>query len=384
MWSYRSRVRATPRRRTVAALLAGAMALGVVTACDDGEPLAVGDAQLDGVLAEAMEAHSLRSMLVRVTIDGEPRYELAIGESMTGVPASSDMHLRIGAFGFTLMSTLLMVLVDNGEVTLEDPLSNWFPELPQADEVTLRDLAQMTSGYADYVYQPEILNGFGLDPYRQWTSDELIEIGLSVPLQFDPGTNWAYSHTNYVILGRVLEEVTGMPLDRALRRFVLLPMHTTTTTLPSTPAMPEPVLHSFSSERRFNLDIPDDLPFYEDRDVLEPFVDDGAWSGRCRDDRRLDHDHGGGRHRRAAVRGVVPRTDRAESRRIRPCRTGLRRLQREHGGDQLRAGHPQSRRLDDAGHGLRRTERYRWLHGRRRDRLGGRDDLPARGVERER
>jgi len=118
------------------------MALGVVTACDDGEPLTVGDAQLDAVLAEAMDAHALRSMLVRVTIDGEPRYELAIGESMTGVPASSDMHLRIGAFGFTLMSTLLMVLVDNGEVTLEDPLSNWFPELPQADEVTLRDLAR--------------------------------------------------------------------------------------------------------------------------------------------------------------------------------------------------------------------------------------------------
>ena len=252
------------------ALLAGVLALGIVTACDDGEPLTVGDTQLDAALAEAMESHVLRSMLVRVTVDGEPRYERALGESIAEVPASLDMHLRIGAFGFTLMSTLLMVLVDNGDVTLEDPLSNWFPTLPQADAVTLRDLAQMTSGYADYVYQPAVLEGFGLNPFREWTSDELIEIGLSVPLQFDPGTNWAYSHTNYVILGRVLEEVTGMPLDRALRRFVLLPMHTTTTTLPSTSAMPEPVLHSFSSERRFNLEIPDDLPFYEDATFWNP------------------------------------------------------------------------------------------------------------------
>ena len=213
MGSRRWSGRAAARRRMVAAPLACALALGLVTACDDGEPMAVADAQLDAVLAEAMEAHALRSMLVQVTVDGEPRYERAIGESMGGVPASLDMHVRIGAYGFTLMSTLLMVLVDDGEVTLEDTLSNWFPGLPQADEVTLRDLAQMTSGYADYVYQPELLEGFSLDPYRQWTPDELIEIAMSAPMHFDPGTNWAYSHTNYVILGRVLEEVTGMPLD---------------------------------------------------------------------------------------------------------------------------------------------------------------------------
>lgn len=70
----------------------------------------------------------------------------------------------------------------------------------------------MTSGYADYVYQPEMLHGTNLDPFRQWTPEELIRIGTSKPMMFEPRSNWGYSHTNYVILDRVLEKITGMPL----------------------------------------------------------------------------------------------------------------------------------------------------------------------------
>lgn len=84
---------------------------------------------------------------------------------MTGVPATPAMHFRNGAMAFTYMSTMLMELVDRKEVRLEDKLNNFLPELPDADRISLKNLANMTSGYADYVYQPEVLRGITLDPF---------------------------------------------------------------------------------------------------------------------------------------------------------------------------------------------------------------------------
>ena len=69
-------------------------------------------------------------------------------------------------------------------------------------------------------------------------------------MEFEPGTNWGYSHTNYVILGRVLEQIAGMPLADAIRKYVLEPMGLKQTGALTTPEIPQPVLHAFSSERR--------------------------------------------------------------------------------------------------------------------------------------
>lgn len=128
----------------------------------------------------------------------------------------------------------------------------------------------MTSGYADYVYQPELLQGMIQNPFRQWTAEELIRIGTEKPMMFEPGTNWGYSHTNYVILGRVLEKITGMRLARALRKFVFDPLSLKETQGFDTPQVPEPVLHSFSSERRSELGIHPGTPFYEESTFWNP------------------------------------------------------------------------------------------------------------------
>ena len=82
----------------------------------------------------------------------------------------------------------------------------------------------MTAGYPDFVQNPkldEILYG---DPFKLWTTEEQIDVGLSTPRVFAPGANWDYSHTDYVILGVALEKITGQPLDVALKEQVLDPM----------------------------------------------------------------------------------------------------------------------------------------------------------------
>jgi CubicO group peptidase (beta-lactamase class C family) len=165
---------------------------------------------------------------------------------------------------------MLMELVDQEKVSLDDKLDKFFPNLPGADRITLKNLANMTSGYADYVYQPEVLHGISLDPFRQWNPEELIRIGTSKPMMFEPGRNWGYSHTNYVILGRVLEKITRMPLAKAMQKYIFDPMDLKQTRSFDTPQIPEPVLHTFSSERRADLGAPPGSGFYEESTFWNP------------------------------------------------------------------------------------------------------------------
>ena len=227
-------------------------------------------AAIQRIVRNSMAQNHLKAAIIQVRLNGRTVYSGAFGDSISGVPATTKMHFRNGALAFTYMSTLLLELVDRKKVTLQTKLSTYYPELPSADRVTLRDLSQMTSGYADYVYQPELTEALYRNPFRQWTPEELIQMGTSKPMQFAPGTNWGYSHTNYVILGRVLEKITGMPLADALRRYVLRPMGLKQTAAFTTPVIPQPALHSFTSERRETLGINSSVPFFEESTFWNP------------------------------------------------------------------------------------------------------------------
>jgi D-alanyl-D-alanine carboxypeptidase len=196
-----------------------------------------------------MEEHALKAVLVRVTQDGEEVATVALGESMTGVPATEEMHFRNGAVAFSYLGTVLLQLVDEGVVELDDTIDEWLPELPASDRITLRMLANSTSGYADYVYVDSFADALNKDPFRAWTNEELIKIATDEPLLYEPGTNWSYSHTNFVILGEALSAITGTPLDELIRERIVEPLGMEGTESYQTAEIPEPVLHAYSKER---------------------------------------------------------------------------------------------------------------------------------------
>ncbi|WP_030197065.1 serine hydrolase [Streptomyces sp. NRRL S-87] len=192
----------------------------------------------------------LRSVILRVTRGGREVVTAATGESMTGVPATPDMHLRVGSVGIEYMGTVLLELVDEGRVSLDDPVSRWLPDLPHANEITLRMLGNSTSGLHDYVTDPVFLAELGAHPFRHWTPQELVGISTAHDLWYEPGTNWSYSHANFVLLGAALEKITGIRLDHLLRRRVTGPLGLPDTRNSFTPEIaPPPVLHAFSSGR---------------------------------------------------------------------------------------------------------------------------------------
>jgi len=164
----------------------------------------------------------------------------------------------------------LLILVDRGLVALDDVLATWLPDLPDADTATLRMLANMSAGYPDYVNTEQFPAATYANPFRRWTPEELIAISLAQGRAFPPGENWAYSHTDYVILGLALEQIAGMPLDLLLRGLVLDPLGLVNTVSFATPAIPEPVLHAFTSERRAALAIPAGTRFYEESTFWDP------------------------------------------------------------------------------------------------------------------
>ncbi|MGW0120348.1 serine hydrolase domain-containing protein [Streptomyces sp. NPDC003327] len=201
-------------------------------------------------IAERVKADlGLTSVILRVTVDGREVVTSALGESMTGVPATPAMHFRNGNIAISYMGTALLRLVDQGRVDLDDTVARWLPDLPQGEKITLRMLAASTTGLVDYVREPEFQKAVVANPFRQWTADELVALATGKPRWYKAGTNWNYSHANFVLLGAALEKITGTRLDVLLREQVLRPLGLRETRNAFTPDIPEPVLHAFTADR---------------------------------------------------------------------------------------------------------------------------------------
>jgi CubicO group peptidase (beta-lactamase class C family) len=216
------------------------------------------------IVQSAMATYHLKAVVIKVTKGSNTVTTQAFGDSMEGVPATTAMHFRNGAVAFEYLATLLMEFVDEHKVTLNDTIERWMPTLPEASKVTLKMLANQTTGYPDFETDPAWLAAFNADPFHSWTFNERLNYAFARPLQFAPGTNWSYSHTNFMILGEILSKIGQEPLDTLLTEKVLDPMGLTNTTGTETSGMPSPVLHSFSSERRVALGIPPSHSFYEE------------------------------------------------------------------------------------------------------------------------
>ena len=221
-------------------------------------------AHIVAIAKKAMKANHLRAVIVRVTVNNKPIVTRAFGISINGVRATPTMHFRNGSVAFSYVTTLLMEFVDEHKVKLSDKVARWLPRLPNAKRVSVKMLANQTSGYPDYVTDPKFITRFYQDPFHLFTVPQRLAIAFSRRVSFPPGTNWGYAHTNMMILGEILGKAGHKPLATLLRQKVLNPLGLSNTVASETATIPTPVLHAFSSERRQALGIPATTPFYEE------------------------------------------------------------------------------------------------------------------------
>jgi CubicO group peptidase (beta-lactamase class C family) len=219
-------------------------------ACVSSPPPARGQARaiLD-IINRNRRALKLRAVVARVTEHGRDVWTGAVGPSMTDVPARPAMRFRAGSVAIAFMGTILLQLVDERRVRLDDPLSRWMPEVPHSHQITLRMLADTTSGIRDYVTDPRFDAVLEAKPFKHWTPEELLGYANPKVLLYKPGTNFSYSHANFLLLGETLERITHTRLDHLLEQRIYRPLGLRETSNSYTPDIPTPVLHAFTGER---------------------------------------------------------------------------------------------------------------------------------------
>jgi D-alanyl-D-alanine carboxypeptidase len=205
--------------------------------------------ELSGILHSEFTDAELNAVIAGVWHDGEPVLFGALGESMTEVPATPDMHHLLGNLSTPMFTTVVLQQVEKGALSLDDPVSTWFPELPAADQVTVDMLLHHTSGYPHYTEIQAFLDRLWEDPFQRWDIQDLVDIGVAGGPVFTPGTDWLFSDTNTLILQQIIEEVTGMPAGDLLQRDVFDALGMEDSTAAFDANWPSPVLHGYSDER---------------------------------------------------------------------------------------------------------------------------------------
>ena len=141
-------------------------------------------------------------------------------------------HTRIGSVTKTFTGTLILQLVDEGKLRLDDTIERWFPQLPDAHTITIRQLGSMSSGIDSYTANAAITDRYLTRPTTVWTTSELIAAGVGQPRLFAPGTDFYYSNTNFVMLGHIIEQVTGEPIARVMKQRIFAPLKMRKTSYP--------------------------------------------------------------------------------------------------------------------------------------------------------
>lgn len=204
---------------------------------------------LNNEVALFIKNKPVKAMIYGLWINGQLVGSHAIGDSMTDVAATNDMHFRIGGVTETMLTTVLMLLVEQKKLRLDDTLTQWYPHLPNASTVTLRMLANGCSGYPDYVYNKAFVEQVISQPFKSWSDDELLNYALMHEPRFKPGTSQHYSHTDYVLLGAILSKTTNKPINVLFDELIFNKLGMKNTHFGRSANMACPVLHSYSFDR---------------------------------------------------------------------------------------------------------------------------------------
>ncbi|MFF8266688.1 serine hydrolase domain-containing protein [Streptomyces sp. NPDC016562] len=207
-------------------------------------------AKLDAAVQRVMREAQVPGVSVGLWAPGKGSYVKSFGvaDKATGAPMTSDLRVRIGSETKTFTVTALLRLVDQGKLSLDDHIGTYVTGVPNGDRITLRQLAGMRSGLFNYSEDDGFNKALDDNPVRPYTPQELLDYSFKHPVQFQPGAEFEYSNTNLVLLGLVVEKVTGRPINEVIQRDVLDPAGLRRTVFPTNAAIQAPYAHGYSDE----------------------------------------------------------------------------------------------------------------------------------------
>jgi len=199
----------------------GLLAHGV--SAQSSSPLEPGlAAKVDSIANQVLSTTGVPSASVAVVTHGGLAYAKAYGSAKLEprVAASPDMRYAIGSISKQFTAAALLLLQQDGKLSMDDPVSRFIPGLTRGNEVTIRQLLSHTSGYQDFWPQDYVMPMM----FKPATPQSIADRWGKQPLDFDPGTRWQYSNTNYTLAGMVVEKASGMPFFQFVRTRILDPV----------------------------------------------------------------------------------------------------------------------------------------------------------------
>ncbi len=178
--------------------------------------------KIDTVANKVLEDTGVPSASIAIVQKGQIVYTSAYGKARLEplTPAAPQMRYSVGSISKQFTAASILLLQQQGKLSIDDPVSKYVPGLTRGDEVTIRMLLSHTSGYQDYWPEDYLMPPM----YKPATAQYILDTWAKKPLDFDPGTRWQYSNTNYVIAGVIVEKLSGQPLMRFLQQNVFTPL----------------------------------------------------------------------------------------------------------------------------------------------------------------
>lgn len=179
--------------------------------------------RLDRIAAGVMEQRGVPSASIAIVQGGKLVYTHAYGNARIhpDKPATPDMRYSIGSISKQFTAAAILLLQQQGKLSLEDPVGKYVSGLTRGDEVTIRQILSHTSGYQDYAPEDYPIES----QLKPVTPRQILDIWAAKPLDFEPGTQWQYSNTNYVIAGLIVEKVSGQKLFDFLAEHIFRPLN---------------------------------------------------------------------------------------------------------------------------------------------------------------
>jgi D-alanyl-D-alanine carboxypeptidase len=179
--------------------------------------------KIDKVATEALAKTGVPSASVALVKDGQIVYRHAYGNARLdpALPAVPEMRYSIGSNSKQFTAASILLLQEQGKLSLDDKVGKFIPDLTRANEVTIRQLLSHTSGYQDYWPQDYVMPSM----LKPTDARKILDDWARKPLDFEPGTKWQYSNTNYVIAGLIVEKASGQPLLQFLQQRIFAPLN---------------------------------------------------------------------------------------------------------------------------------------------------------------
>ncbi|MFJ7931315.1 serine hydrolase domain-containing protein [Peribacillus sp. NPDC096448] len=178
-------------------------------------------------------------------------YAAGIADLRTKKPMKTDFRFRIGSTTKTFIATVLLQLAGENRLNLDDSIEKWLPGVIQgngydSNQITIRQILNHTSGIADYIKSKD----FDIkDTKKSYTAEEFVKMGVSLPPDFAPGKGWSYSNTGYVVLGILIEKVTGNSYAEEVENRIIEPLELSNTFLPGNSTVIPGTMHARGYER---------------------------------------------------------------------------------------------------------------------------------------